>query len=129
VVGQLHAVPGRAGALWASTGDGGLYRTDDAGATPWERIDGIDAAGPFGFGAPVGGSSELAVYVHGRAAGEDDDGLWRSIDGGGSWTLVSRAPAGLAAAVNAVAGDPAQAGRVYVGFAGAGAVVGDDRTL
>jgi hypothetical protein len=129
VEGQLHAVPGRAGALWASTGDGGLYRTDDAGATPWERVEGIDEAGPFGFGAPAGDSDEPAVYVHGRAAGEGGDGLWRSIDGGRSWTLVSRAPGGLAATVNAVAGDPAQPGRVYVGFAGVGAVVGDDRTL
>ena len=38
-------------------------------------------------------------------------------------------PGGIAAGVNAVAGDPEVPGRVYVGFGGVGVVRGDDTTL
>jgi photosystem II stability/assembly factor-like uncharacterized protein len=129
VHGQVQAVPGRAGHLWASTAGAGLHRTDDAGATPWTEVGGFDEARAFAFGAPIGGSSEPAVYVHGRRDGDEALGLWRSDDGGGSWTLLSRTPMGLAADVNALAADPDRPGRVYVGFAGVGAVVGDDPSL
>jgi hypothetical protein len=69
------------------------------------------------------------VFVHGRRGGDEQLGLWRSDDGGGSWTLLSRTPNGLAADINAIAADPDRPGRIYVGFAGAGVVVGDDPSL
>jgi photosystem II stability/assembly factor-like uncharacterized protein len=129
VHGQVQAVPGRAGHLWASTAQAGLHRTDDAGATPWTAVDGIEEARAFAFGAPIGDSTEPAVYVHGRAPGDDRLGLWRSSDGGRSWTLLSRTPNGIAADINSLAADPGRPGRIYVGFAGVGAVVGDDPSL
>jgi hypothetical protein len=131
VFGQVQAVPGRAGHLWASAGTAGLHRTDDAGATEWTEVEGIAEARAFAFGAPVGDGDEPAIYVHGRMDGEPEDalGIWRTIDGGESWELVSRYPARLAAEITTLGADPEVPGRVYVGFGGAGAVVGDDPAL
>ena len=53
VVGQLRAMPGRAREMWASVGTDGLYRTVDLGASPWEKVPGIDEVRAFGFGAPL----------------------------------------------------------------------------
>lgn len=129
VYGQLQAVPGEAAHLWASTGRSGLHRSADAGATRWDRVAHFDEARAFGFGAPVGSSDESAIFVYGRARGEPDFALWRSVDGGVRWELVAAYPGGLAAQVHAIAGDPDRPGRVYVGFAGSGVVYGDDPAL
>ncbi len=123
VYGQVQAVPGRAGHLWASAGRAGLFRTSDAGESRWRQVGDFDDAGPFGFGAPVGGAEHPAVYVHGTSRGRE--GVWRSTDGGDRWELLSEHPGGIAALVNVVAGDPDVPGRVYVGFAGVGVVHGD----
>ena len=123
VYGQVQAVPGRAGHLWASAGRAGLFRTTDAGGSRWRQVGDFDDAGPFGFGAPVGDAEHPAVYVHGTARGRE--GVWRSTDGGDRWELLSEHPGGIAALVNVVAGDPDVPGRVYVGFAGVGVVHGD----
>jgi hypothetical protein len=125
VFGQVQAVPGAAGHLWATTGEGGMYRTDDAGATAWQRVDGLAEARAFGFGAAVDAGGPLTIFVHGRADGDETLGLYRSIDDGATWQRIADHPGGLAAAINVVAGDPAIPGRVYVGFAGAGFVRGD----
>ena len=126
VYGQVRADPGAAGHLWATTGTGGLFHSTDAGASPWRQVGDFDEARAFGFGAPVGRAEHPAVYVWGRAAGRA--GVWRSVDGGGRWELLSEHPGGIAAKVHVVTGDPNVPGRVYVGFAGVGAVRGDPAT-
>ncbi|MDQ3738156.1 MAG: hypothetical protein M3337_03190 [Actinomycetota bacterium] len=128
VVGQVQAMPGAAGHLWASVGSAGLYQSADAGQSPWSRIEGIDVALAFAFGAPMTPDEESALFVYGRLAGDPELGLWRSDDLGGEWSLVSRYPLDLANRVNAIAGDPTTPGRIYVGFAGNGVAVGDTRT-
>lgn len=125
VVGQLQAMPDAAGQLWASVGAGGLYRSTDAGVSPWSRVKGIDEALAFSFGAPMDPGQEPALYVYGRISGDPDLGLWRSDDLGGRWSLVARYPLDLANRVNVLAGDPSTPGRIYVGFGGSGVVVGD----
>lgn len=124
VFGQVQAIPGQAGHLWASTVRGGLHRTTDAGASPWERVAGIAEARAFGFGAPLPGSDHPVVFVHGRADEGGPLGIWRSSDDGATWSLVAEHPADLALGITAVAGDPDVPGRVFVGFDGAGAVYG-----
>jgi hypothetical protein len=126
VYGQLRAEPGHAGHLWATTGTAGLYRSTDAGESRWRQVGEFDEARAFGFGAPVGGSEHPAVYVYGRA--ERAEGVWRSTDGGDRWELIAEHPGGIAALVNVVTGDPNVPGRVYVGFAGVGAVYGDEQS-
>ncbi len=108
VFGQVQAVPGQAGHLWASAASAGLFRTDDAGATEWEQVEGIAEARAFAFGAPIGDSDQPAVYVHGRADDEPEGtlGVWRSADGGETWTLLSRYPARLAVEITSLGGRP-----------------------
>ncbi len=95
------------------------------------QVEGIAEARAFAFGAPIGDGGPPAVYVHGRTDDEPEGtlGIWRSADGGESWTLLSRHPARLAVEITSLAADPEVPGRVYVGFGGAGAVVGDDPEL
>lgn len=129
VFGQLVAVPGRAGHLWASTAQGGLHRTTDAGATPWSAVSGVVEARAIAVGAPMDESGEPTIFVHGRT---DDDGplaVLRSADGGRSWTVVAEHPADVAAEITVLGADPDRPGRVYVGFRGVGAVYGDDPML
>lgn len=127
VYGQLQAAPDAAGALWASVGTAGLYRTADAGASAWERVPGVDEARAFAFGAPIGAGGTRALYLYGRIAGDGALGLWRTGDAGESWELVSRFPGDLPTTVMVLEADPDVPGRVYVGFNGSGVVVGDDR--
>ncbi len=129
VVGQLHADPFTTGVVWAAVGTEGLHRTDDAGSTPWQRIDGIDEVTTMGFGAPVAPSTEPAIYFHGRANGDPEPGVWRTVDSGRTIELVSRTPLDSFAGINVVEGDMARPGRVYVGFGGTGAAYGDDPSL
>lgn len=129
VFGQLRAVPGRAGQLVASTGRGGLFATTDAGTSAWRELGAFTDARAVGFGAPIGDSEHPAIYLHGTTEEHPHLALWRSTDGGEQWTLVADHPGGIAAGVNAVAGDPEVPGRVYVGFGGVGVVRGDDTTL
>jgi hypothetical protein len=127
VFGELRADPRRGRTLWASVGSGGLYRTSDAGSSSWEKVSDIEHVRSYGFGAPVSGADVPALYAYGRIEGVD--AVWRSVDDGRSFELVSRFPGSLFAAVNVVTGDMRIPGRVYVGFAGVGAVYGDDADL
>ncbi len=126
VFGQLRAEPGRAGRLWATTGRSGLFRSDDAGASPWQQVGHFDGARAFGFGAPIGGSEHPTVYLYGWAQDQERPALWRSTDDGATWDLVAEHPGGIAAGIHVVAGDPNIPGRVYVGFTGVSVVYGDD---
>ena len=124
VLGQLQAQPGAARHLWAGVGSGGLYRSDDAGATAWEKVAGVDEVRAMGFGGPTQ-SGVTTVFVYGKANGDEQIGLYRSSDDGVSWTLVSAYPAGSYADVSAISGDPSVPGRVYVAFNGTGFAQGD----
>jgi len=129
VYGQLRASPVVAGEVWASTGTAGLFRTTDQGRTPWTPLPGVVEARAFDFGAPVPGSDHPAIFLHGRVGDDPDLGLWRSSDGGASWDLIGRYPAGIYRRISVVTGDPDRPGRVHLGFGGLGSVYGDDPTL
>jgi photosystem II stability/assembly factor-like uncharacterized protein len=129
VFGQIHADPLQGSRVWANVGEGGLYRTDDAGETAWEQIEAVDEVRSLGFGAPISDPSVLTLFIHGRVGGDDDLGIWRSDDDGETWELIAREPYDSFAGINVVEGDMDVPGRVYIGFAGSGAVYGDDTTL
>lgn len=129
VFGQIRAVPDRAGHLWASTGSAGLWHTTDAGSSAWVRVEGVDEARSFSFGAPIGDADHPTVFLHGRVDGDERLGVWRSTDEGQTWVLLSHSPNAMAAEINTIGADPDVPGRVFVGFAGAGATVGDDPSL
>lgn len=128
VVGQVQADPLRADVVWASTGNAGLYRSDDLGATPWQRIDGLAEVAAFGFGAgDEPDASSIVAWASGidPATGDATWGLWRSTDDGATWRLLSQHPGGSVDDVTTVSGDPTEPGRVYVGFTGTGFLMGD----
>ncbi|GAA3199182.1 WD40/YVTN/BNR-like repeat-containing protein [Dactylosporangium siamense] len=120
VFGQVHAVPGKAGHVWASTAQGGLWSSADGGDT-WVRAQGVQQATSFGFGKAVSGDHP-AVYAWARIGGTW--GVWRSADQAQTWTLLAQYPGGYYTGVNVVTGDMNVAGRVYVGFTGNGFLYG-----
>ncbi len=125
---QLSAVPGEAGHLLYTPGfllEGAfpLFESTDAGET-WTPIAGTSEVDVVGYGAPVESGGAPVVYLSGRVDGRR--GVYRSTDMLASWELLAEAPAGLYKKVNAVAGDPAIPGRVYVGFGGTSIVQGDE---
>ncbi|MEU8936311.1 hypothetical protein AB0D30_41320 [Streptomyces sp. NPDC048409] len=121
VFGQVHAVPGHAGHVWASTAQGGLWYTTDGGDS-WTKAPWVQEARSFGFGRSAGGGYPT-LYAHARIHGTW--GVWRSADRGATWSLVARYPACSYAGINVVTGDMDVPGRVYVGFSGNGFVYGD----
>ncbi|MBI4882707.1 MAG: hypothetical protein HY826_01480 [Actinobacteria bacterium] len=130
VLGQLQAQPDRAQRLWAGVGSDGLYRSDDAGLTPWTKLAGVDEVKAMGFGAPMSGEglasgAPVSVFVYGRANGDAETGLYRSADDGATWVLLTSFPAASYSDVSAVSGDPTIPGRVYVAFSGNGFAQGD----
>lgn len=125
VLGQLQAQPGTAERLWAGTGADGLFRTDDAGRTAWQRIDGVQAVNAFGFGAAMQAGGPPAVFLYGRANGDEELGLYRSIDDGATWERISQYPVDSYTDISAITGDPNVPGRVYVAFSGTGFAQGD----
>jgi hypothetical protein len=62
------------------------------------------------------GSSNWTVNVY---------GIWRSFDDASTWTQIGPWPGGDMDGVRAIWGDPADAHRVYVGFAGSGYKYGE----
>ncbi|WP_170142802.1 sialidase [Thermosporothrix hazakensis] len=124
VFGQIRAVPGYAGSVWASTVQGGLWYTENAGDT-WNPVTGVQQARSFGYGAPLNGSSYPTIYLYGQI--NDTWGIWRSTDKGANWDLIGQYPLNLADQVNTVNGDMGLPGRVYVGFSGNGFVYGDQQ--
>ena len=118
-----------------SGGDGGVYRSEDRGAT-WQRLM---SARFEGNGRDLRWAGEcLAVDPRTSSViycGTRLDGLWRSTDEGATWAKVASVPAGFTGTnptgVRSVVFDPATAsgGRsatVYVGIPGSGIAVSSD---
>ena len=83
------------GPLWASGGDRGLYRTTDGGAT-WERMLHIsDDTGvsevhldPRNPDVMIASAYQRRRHVWTLINGGPESGIWRSTDGGETWTEV-----------------------------------------
>ncbi len=123
---HLLATPGRAEELFFTPGlldgqDTGFYHSTNGGAD-WNQLPNVSNVEVFGFGKAAQNSDHPTLFIAGMLDGER--GIWRSIDGGQSWTLTATAPAGIYDSVKALDGDKEVFGRVYVGFSGVGFVVG-----
>jgi hypothetical protein len=125
VFGQLRAAPDVARTLYASVGSGGLWKTTDAGATPWRRVGTVAEVRQFAFGAPRNKGGVPALFVYGRKTNGAPLSVMRSDDDGVTWVTVARYPGGFGASVTALAGDPTRWGRVFIGFGGLGFVQGE----
>jgi photosystem II stability/assembly factor-like uncharacterized protein len=111
------------GHAWGPNTERGVYRTRDGGAT-WqkvlyksERAGAVDLAmDPQHPDTLYASMWHVQRYPHALKSGGADSGLWRSSDGGDTWTEITRAKglpqAGLLGKIGVVA-SPAQAGRVW----------------
>ncbi len=129
----LRAVPGKAGHLFFSSGPQGsaddrhpaanpFMRSTDGGDT-WEAVEDVLEVHAFGFGK--GRGAYPAIYVVGWVDGRY--GIWSSQDNAASWNEIGDFPLGILDHVTTIEGDGDIAGRVYVGFGGAGYAYGDVR--
>lgn len=123
---QLQSVPGEAEHLVFTPGqlNQGIwpaYESLDGGAS-WSVIAGTGNVTSIGFGSGAGTSDGPTAYLAGELNGVR--GLWRSIDGLQTWSLVSEAPGGNYLPIRAIAGHPTEFGTVYVAFGGTTAKVG-----
>jgi photosystem II stability/assembly factor-like uncharacterized protein len=117
----LKAVPYRAGALWLLL-DGALYRSTDFG-DDWTRATHGIAIRYYGLGKGAAGSPWPALYAIGKRDGLT--AVWRSTDGGGSWTRINDDQHQWGLRFRVIEGDPRQFGRVYIGTDGRGIIYGD----
>jgi hypothetical protein len=119
---QLHTVPGRAGDLWLTGGDGLLYHSTDGGTT-FGPVGGVDAVATLGFGKAAPGAGYPAIYLVGVVGGVQ--GVFRSADGGAHWARINTDAQQWGWTGQAVTGDPDVFGRVYLATNGRGIQYGD----
>ena len=119
---QLHTVPGRAGDLWLTAGDGALYHST-GGALAFSKIGSVGTVATLGFGRAAPGAGYPAIYLTGIVGGVQ--GIFRSINGGGSWLRINTGAQQWAWIGQTITGDPRVFGRVYLGTNGRGILYGD----
>jgi photosystem II stability/assembly factor-like uncharacterized protein len=122
---QLHTVPGRAGDLWLTGGDGLLYHSTDGGKT-FAPDTTVDTVATLGFGKAAPGAGYQAIYLVGAVSGTQ--GIFRSTDGGAHWIKINTNAQQWGWTGQAITGDQESFGRVYLATNGRGIQYGDPRT-
>ncbi|MGI8854974.1 MAG: WD40/YVTN/BNR-like repeat-containing protein [Thermomicrobiales bacterium] len=110
------------GHAWGPNEERGVYRSKDGGET-WDLVLHKSArAGSHDITMDTSNPRILYAaiwqgqrYPHAASSGGEDSGLWRTMDGGDTWTEITRntgLPTGVLGKIG-VAASPAQAGRVW----------------
>ena len=113
---------GALGHAWGPNAERGVYRTRDGGKS-WDLVlHKSDKAGAADLTLDPNNPRILYAAIwqaqrfpHGMDSGGPDSGIWRSMDGGDSWTEITRnkgLPTGLLGRIGVTA-SPAQPGRVW----------------
>jgi hypothetical protein len=119
---QLHTVPGRAGDLWLTAGDGGLYHSTDGGET-FRKETSVTTVATVGFGKAAPGRGYPAIYLAGVVNGVQ--GIFRSTDAGASWVRINNDSEVYGWVGQTITGDPRVFGQVFLGTNGRGILVAD----
>jgi xyloglucan-specific exo-beta-1,4-glucanase len=119
---QLHTVPGRAGDLWLTAGNGALYHSADGGQT-FSQMTSVTTAATLGFGKGAPGATYPAIYLTGIVNGAQ--GVFRSTDEGASWVRINNDSEQYAWIGQTITGDPRVFGQVFLGTNGRGILVAD----
>jgi photosystem II stability/assembly factor-like uncharacterized protein len=116
----IEAVPGHEGHLWMSTGKE-LFRSTDGGETA-QSLDNVEESYAVGIGKAAPKADYPTIYLAGMIEGTK--AFFRSTDQGETWVRINndKQQFGL---VQVVEGDPRVFGRVYLGTAGRGIMVGE----
>ncbi len=102
----------------------GLWHSTDG--AHFARVPGVDFAYTLavGKGSGIKGDAPSATYFYGKMSGDDDWGVFRSLDGGTHWARISYYPTGLLDTPTCMAANYDAFGVVYVGFNGNSFVYG-----
>lgn len=119
-VADVEAVPGFEGHLWFSTGKE-LYRSTDGGKSARPVVS-VEESYGIGVGKAAPGADYPTLYLSGKVKGLA--ALFRSEDEGKHWVRIND-DAHQFALPSVVEGDPRVYGRVYLGAAGRGVLVGE----
>ncbi len=117
----IHAVPGKEGHVWICSGSMISY-TENAGES-FTQIKDI-SFNAIGFGAPESEDDYPVVYAMG-SAGDQGDGIYRSVDKGKSWQRINDDQHLFGNLTHYITGDSHVYGRVYFATNGRGIVMGD----
>ena len=119
---NIKTAPGKAGDVWVSLDDQGLYHSMDAGET-FTQIKGVEDANVFGFGKAASETTTPTLFVEGEI--NNQLGVFASTDFGETWSTVNDIPAGYLGSYTTLTGDMNNYGRVYLGTEGNGFVYGN----
>lgn len=122
---RIRTVPGRQGHLWVPRDSLGLARSRNGGSS-LEKIPNVTECLAVGIGKAADGADYDTVFIYGRV-GDDQAGIYRSVDEGITWTRISDPEKMFGDLANGqfVVGDRHVFGRVYRSTAGRGVAYGE----
>lgn len=118
----ISAVPGREGDVWIAKNDGGLWRTENSGAT-FQKNPVVTYCSAIGFGKNAPGSSHPTAYIWGSV--NSITGAFRSTDLGATWIRINDDDHEFGGNIKAITGDMNVFGRCYMITTGRGVVFGE----
>ena len=102
----------------------GLYQITESG-TKIEKLESVSYAKTVGYGAPEKKGGLNTLYIYGKPAETDPEGIYRSTDGGKTWDCINTAHLyGGTGNGNYLVGDMNEFGKVYMSTVGCGIVYG-----
>lgn len=119
---SVKALPGGRGQVFVCLHDGGLWRSQDGGAS-FRPLAGVQLCQVFGFGRPPPGGTVPTLFIYGTVRGQE--GIFRSGDLGGSYVRIDTPAQPIGDQAMVMEGDPRVFGRVYVGTNGRGTFYGE----
>ncbi|MCR5541994.1 MAG: 1,4-beta-glucanase [Ruminococcus sp.] len=112
------------GSIIVAGGWYGMYKVSNKGASI-EKLDNVFYAKTVGYGAPEKTGGLNTLYMYGRPAESDPEGIYRSTDGGKSWDCINTDHLyGGTGNGNYLVGDMDEFGKVYMSTVGCGIVYG-----
>ena len=102
----------------------GMYLTTDGGKT-LAKLDNVSYAKTVGYGAPEKSGGPNTLYIYGKPAEDDAEGIYRSTDMGKTWVCINTKHLyGGTGNGNYLVGDMDEFGKVYMSTVGCGIIWG-----
>ncbi|MGD0461714.1 MAG: hypothetical protein ABSB74_04420 [Tepidisphaeraceae bacterium] len=121
--GTMAVNPFVTGDLWIAA-SGGLFHSTNFGAGFTKVSSTLTSTnGVMALGAPAPGQTVPAIYVFGTIS--NFLGVYRSDDGGSTWTQLNNTSEQWGGLLETMAADPNVFGRVYIGINGRGIIMGN----
>ncbi|MEE5993053.1 MAG: dockerin type I domain-containing protein [Oscillospiraceae bacterium] len=104
----------------------GMYHaTIKDGKATIEKLENVNYCKTVGYGAPEKEGGLNTVYMYGKPAADDKEGIYRSTDGGATWVCINTEHIyGGTGNGNFLVGDMDEFGKVYMSTVGCGIVYG-----